>query len=49
MWWNILLWVLAVILVVSGITNIVRGAILWGVVLIVLGVLIWPVGIHLVV
>ena len=39
-----LLWILAVILVVSGIVAIVRKEILWGVVLIVVGLLVGPGG-----
>jgi len=39
-----LLWILAVILVVSGIVAIVRREILWGVVLIVVGLLVGPGG-----
>lgn len=40
-----LLWILAVILVVSGIVEIVRGAILFGVVLIIVGCLVGPGGV----
>ena len=40
-----LLWILAVILVVSGIVSIVRGALLWGIVLIVVGLLVGPGGV----
>ena len=39
-----LLWILAVILVVSGIVAIVRREILWGIVLIVVGLLVGPGG-----
>lgn len=39
-----LLWVLAVILVVSGIVAIVRKEILWGAVLIIVGLLVGPGG-----
>lgn len=40
-----LLWILAVILVISGIVSIIRGAILWGIVLIVVGLLVGPGGV----
>lgn len=42
-----LLWLLAVILVVWGIVTIVRGAVLFGVVLIILGLLVGPGGVSL--
>jgi hypothetical protein len=41
------LWLIAVILVVSGIVTIVRGAVLYGVVLIVVGLLVGPGGVSL--
>jgi hypothetical protein len=42
-----LLWILAVILVVAGIVSIFRGAILWGVVLIIVGLLVGPGGVSI--
>ncbi len=42
-----LLWILAVILVVSGIVTIIRGQLLWGIVLIVVGLLVGPGGVSL--
>ena len=39
------LWVIAVILVVAGIVALVRGAILYGIVLIVLGFVVGPGGV----
>jgi len=42
-----LLWIIAVILVISGIVSIVRGAILWGIVLIVVGLLVGPGGVSI--
>jgi hypothetical protein len=42
-----LLWILAVILVVSGIVSIVRGALLWGIVLIIVGLLVGPGGVSI--
>ena len=38
------LWVLAVILVVSGIVAIMRKELLWGIVLIIVGLLVGPGG-----
>jgi hypothetical protein len=43
----IILWVLAVILVVSGIVAILRKEYLWGVVLIVVGLLVGPGGVSI--
>lgn len=40
-----LLWILAVILVIAGIVAIVRKQLLWGVVLIVVGLLVGPGGV----
>ena len=40
-----ILWILAVILVVSGIVTLFRGQILWGVVLIIVGLLVGPGGV----
>lgn len=45
--WDFILWIAAVILVVFGIVRIVQKDILWGVVLIVLGLLIGPGGVSL--
>lgn len=39
-----LLWLVAVILVVSGIVTLIRGGVLWGVVLIILGLVVGPGG-----
>ena len=43
----LILWILAVILVVSGIVSLVRGQVLWGVVLIVVGLLVGPGGVSI--
>ena len=43
----LLLWILAVILVVAGIFSIVRGQILWGIVLIIVGLLVGPGGVSI--
>jgi hypothetical protein len=40
-----LLWILAVILVIAGIFAIVRGQMLWGIVLIIVGLLVGPGGV----
>jgi hypothetical protein len=40
-----LLWILAVVLVIAGIFAIVRGQMLWGIVLIVIGLLVGPGGV----
>jgi hypothetical protein len=42
-----LLWILAVILVVAGIVAIVRRELLWGIVLIIVGLLVGPGGVSL--
>jgi hypothetical protein len=42
-----LLWILAVILVVAGIVTLIRGGVLWGIVLIVVGLLVGPGGVSL--
>ncbi len=41
------LWILAVILVVSGIVALIRGQVLWGIVLIVVGLLVGPGGVSI--
>ncbi|HEX9299190.1 MAG TPA: GPGG-motif small membrane protein [Actinomycetota bacterium] len=42
-----LLWILAAIAVIAGIVAIVRGAIIYGIVLIIIGCLIGPGGISI--
>ncbi|WP_199522044.1 GPGG-motif small membrane protein [Geodermatophilus marinus] len=42
-----LLWILAVVLVIAGIVAIVRRQLLWGIVLIVVGLLVGPGGVSL--
>lgn len=44
---EMVLWILAVILVVSGIIALVRGQVLWGVVLVIVGLLVGPGGVSL--
>ena len=42
-----LLWIIAVILVVAGIFAIIRRQLLWGIVLIVVGLLVGPGGVSI--
>jgi hypothetical protein len=42
-----ILWILAVILVISGIVSLFRGELLWGIVLIVVGLLVGPGGVSI--
>jgi hypothetical protein len=44
---NTLLWILAVILVIAGILALFRRQILWGVVLIIVGLLVGPGGVSI--
>lgn len=44
---SLILWILAVILVIWGIVTAVRGALLMGIVLIIIGLLIGPGGVSL--
>ncbi len=44
---TLLLWILAVILVVAGILAIFRKQLLWGIVLIVVGLLVGPGGVSI--
>jgi len=44
---SIILWIIAVILVVGGIFSIIRRQLLWGIVLIVVGLLVGPGGVSL--
>lgn len=43
----LILWILAVILVISGIVSLIRGQVLWGVVLIIVGLLVGPGGVSI--
>jgi hypothetical protein len=42
-----LLWIIAAVLVIAGIVTIVRGAVLFGIVLIVVGLLVGPGGVSI--
>lgn len=44
---SLILWIIAVILVIAGIVGLVRGELLWGLVLIVVGLLVGPGGVSL--
>jgi hypothetical protein len=43
----LILWIIAVVLVIGGIVTLVRGQILFGVVLIVVGLLVGPGGVSI--
>lgn len=42
-----ILWIIAVILVVAGAVSLFRGEVLWGIVLIVVGLLVGPGGVSI--
>lgn len=42
---DLILWLIAVVLVIGGIFSLIRGQILWGIVLIVVGLLVGPGGV----
>jgi hypothetical protein len=42
-----ILWLIAVILVIAGIVTIVRGAVLYGIILIIVGLLVGPGGVSI--
>ena len=42
-----ILWILAVILVISGIVALIRGEALWGIVMIIVGLLVGPGGVSI--
>ncbi len=42
-----ILWILAVILVIAGIVSLVRGQMLWEIVLIIVGLLVGPGGVSI--
>jgi hypothetical protein len=44
---NLILWILAVVLVVAGVLALFRRQILWGIVLIVVGLLVGPGGVSI--
>ncbi len=42
-----ILWIIAAVLVIAGIVSIVRGGLLWGILLIIGGLLVGPGGVSL--
>jgi hypothetical protein len=42
---DFVLWLIAVVLVIAGIVSLVRGAVMYGVALIVIGLLVGPGGV----
>ena len=44
---DLILWIIAAVLVIAGIVSIIRGAILWGIVLIIVGLLVGPGGVSI--
>jgi hypothetical protein len=44
---SFILWLIAVILVIAGIVSLFRGQILWGAVLIIVGLLVGPGGVSI--
>jgi hypothetical protein len=44
---DLILWIIAVVLVVSGIFAVFRRQLLWGIVLIVVGLLVGPGGVSI--
>ncbi|MGH3361892.1 MAG: GPGG-motif small membrane protein [Nocardioides sp.] len=42
-----ILWIIAVILVISGIFALFRGSVLWGIALIIFGLLVGPGGVSI--
>jgi hypothetical protein len=44
---DLVLWLIAVVLVIFGIITLVRGAVLYGIVLIIIGLLVGPGGVSI--
>jgi hypothetical protein len=42
-----ILWIIAAVLVIAGIVTIIRGTVLWGVILIIAGLLVGPGGVSI--
>jgi hypothetical protein len=42
-----ILWIIAAVLVIAGIVALIRGIVLWGIVLIIAGLLVGPGGVSL--
>ena len=43
----LILWLIAVVLVISGIVTLIRGSVLFGILLIVVGLLVGPGGVSI--
>jgi hypothetical protein len=44
---HLILWLIAVVLVIAGIVTIIRGSLLFGIILIVVGLLVGPGGVSI--
>ena len=44
---GLILWIIAAILVIAGIFSIVRGQLIWGIALIIIGLLVGPGGVSI--
>lgn len=44
---NFILWLIAVVLVIAGIVTLIGGSVIWGIVLIVVGLLVGPGGVSI--
>ena len=44
---DLILWIIAAVLVIAGIVTLVRGEVLWGILLIIAGLLVGPGGVSL--
>jgi type IV secretory pathway VirB2 component (pilin) len=42
-----LLWIIAVILVIAGVVSLIRGEVMWGVALVIIGLLVGPGGVSI--
>lgn len=44
---DLILWIIAAVLVIAGIVSLFRGQVIWGIVLIIVGLLVGPGGVSL--
>ena len=44
---DLILWIIAAVLVIAGIFSLIRGGVLWGIILIIAGLLVGPGGVSL--
>lgn len=42
-----LLWIIAVVLVIAGVVSLIRGEVMWGVALVIIGLLVGPGGVSI--